>query len=235
MTRPAPAPFRTIDIIRDGVTPGEEQNSMADNSVVTSKYNAVTFIPRSLFEQFRRIANVYFLVITVLMMLGTYTSLFVSPLAPFSTLVPLILVLGVTMIKDGAEDLKRHRSDKRVRSTYTQGVILYKAFVPFCICSSGCLARWCCVLFFGGCCAMASNKEGLQHVRTPSCSPRRRKKKSTLSIKSGVQNLIPRGLCGDFSRRVSRSVGSSLGSKPASTPCCGKRVVWLAFLVHSNA
>ena len=90
---------------------------MADNSVVTSKYNVVTFIPRSLFEQFRRIANVYFLVITVLMMLGTYTSLFVSPLAPFSTLVPLILVLGVTMIKDGAEDLKRHRSDKRVRNS----------------------------------------------------------------------------------------------------------------------
>lgn len=115
MTKPAPAPFRTIDIIRDGVTPGQEQSTMADNSVVTSKYNAVTFIPRSLFEQFRRIANVYFLVITVLMMLGTYTSLFVSPLAPFSTLVPLILVLGVTMIKDGAEDLKRHRSDKRVR------------------------------------------------------------------------------------------------------------------------
>lgn len=115
MTKQAPAPFRTIDIIRDGVTPGQEQSTMADNSVVTSKYNAVTFIPRSLFEQFRRIANVYFLVITVLMMLGTYTSLFVSPLAPFSTLVPLVLVLGVTMIKDGAEDLKRHRSDKRVR------------------------------------------------------------------------------------------------------------------------
>lgn len=87
---------------------------MADNSIVTSKYNVVTFFPRSLFEQFRRIANVYFLVISILMMVGWYTSLFVSPLSPFSTLVPLILVLGVTMIKDGAEDLKRHRSDKRV-------------------------------------------------------------------------------------------------------------------------
>lgn len=114
MTRPAPAPFRTIDIIREGLTPGQEQSTMADNSVVTSKYNLITFVPRSLFEQFRRIANIYFLVISILMMLGWYTTLFVSPLAPFSTLIPLILVLGVTMIKDGAEDLKRHRSDRRV-------------------------------------------------------------------------------------------------------------------------
>lgn len=115
MTKPAPAPFRTIDIIRDGVTVREEQKAMADNSVVTSKYNPITFIPRSLFEQFRRLANVYFLVISVLMTLGTYTTLFVSPLAPFSTLIPLLLVIGVTMIKDGAEDLKRHRSDNKVK------------------------------------------------------------------------------------------------------------------------
>lgn len=114
LTRPAPATFRKIDIIREGLMPGQEQSAMADNSVVTSKYNVITFIPRSLFEQFRRIANIYFLVISVLMMLGTYTTLFTSPLTPFSTLIPLILVLGVTMIKDGAEDLKRHRSDKRV-------------------------------------------------------------------------------------------------------------------------
>ncbi|CAB1096353.1 unnamed protein product [Ectocarpus sp. CCAP 1310/34] len=113
LTRPEIKPFRTIDILREGVIAGEEQSAMADNSVVTSKYNVITFVPRSLFEQFRRIANVYFLVISVLMMLGWYTDLFESPLAPFSTLIPLILVLSVTMIKDGAEDLKRHRSDNR--------------------------------------------------------------------------------------------------------------------------
>lgn len=115
MTRPEPKPFRTIEILREGVSAGQEQSLMANNSVVTSKYNLITFVPRSLFEQFRRIANIYFLVISVLMMLGTYTTLFTSPLKPYSTLIPLVLVLMVTMIKDGAEDLKRHRSDKRVR------------------------------------------------------------------------------------------------------------------------
>lgn len=115
MTRPEVQPFRTIDVLREGVSAGPVQSVMADNTVVTSKYNVVTFVPRSLFEQFRRIANIYFLVISVLMVLGTYTTLFTSPLKPYSTLVPLVLVLLVTMVKDGAEDLKRHRSDKRVR------------------------------------------------------------------------------------------------------------------------
>ena len=115
MTRPEVKPFRTIKILREGVSADAEQCLMANNSVVTSKYNLITFVPRSLFEQFRRIANVYFLVISVLMMLGTYTELFSSPLKPYSTIVPLVLVLMVTMVKDGAEDLKRHRSDKRVR------------------------------------------------------------------------------------------------------------------------
>lgn len=115
MSRPEPEAFRTIDVLREGVTAGPEQSAMADNRVVTSKYNVLSFVPRSLFEQFRRVANIYFLVISVLMVLGTYyPSLFVSPLEPFSTLFPLVLVLIVTMFKDGAEDLKRHRSDKRV-------------------------------------------------------------------------------------------------------------------------
>ena len=45
---------------------------MANNAVVTSKYNAVTFMPWSLFEQFRCIANIYFSVISILMVIGTY-------------------------------------------------------------------------------------------------------------------------------------------------------------------
>ncbi|CAM9603064.1 unnamed protein product, partial [Ectocarpus sp. 12 AP-2014] len=132
LTRPEIKPFRTIDILREGVVGGEEQSAMADNSVVTSKYNVITFVPRSLFEQFRRIANVYFLVISVLMMLGWYTDLFESPLAPFSTLIPLILVLSVTMVKDGAEDLKRHRSDNRVNNTEATAMDIHTrgGFVP---------------------------------------------------------------------------------------------------------
>lgn len=132
MTRPEVQPFRTITVLREGVSADAEQCLMANNSVVTSKYNLITFVPRSLFEQFRRIANVYFLVISVLMMLGTYTELFSSPLKPYSTIVPLVLVLMVTMVKDGAEDLKRHRSDKRVREEWEFRLsLLFLVFIYF--------------------------------------------------------------------------------------------------------
>ncbi|WRX19791.1 P-type ATPase [Theobroma cacao] len=55
------------------------------NYVSTTKYTAVNFIPKSLFEQFRRVANIYFLVAACVSF---------SPLAPYSApslLVPLIV------------------------------------------------------------------------------------------------------------------------------------------------
>lgn len=82
-----------------------------DNAVSTSKYTLLSFIPKSLFEQFRRLANVYFLVIIVLLMLGKYTRLFQAPLTPYTTLFPLLVVLAVTMGKEGVEDVKRHWAD----------------------------------------------------------------------------------------------------------------------------
>ncbi len=97
--------------------PGEPDNFVkrqalfVGNAVVTAKYTPLTFIPRCLLEQFRRVANSYFLFISFLMLLGTYTNLFDSPLAPWSTLLPLIVVLAISAGKEGAEDLKRHRAD----------------------------------------------------------------------------------------------------------------------------
>ncbi|KAL0442361.1 UNVERIFIED_CONTAM: putative phospholipid-transporting ATPase 5 [Sesamum latifolium] len=46
-----------------------------NNYVSTTKYNLITFLPRALFEQFRRVANLYFLLAAVLS---------VTPLAAFN-------------------------------------------------------------------------------------------------------------------------------------------------------
>jgi magnesium-transporting ATPase (P-type) len=63
------------------------------------------------------VANVYFLGISLLMMLGTYApQVFESPLSAYSTLGPLALVLAITMAKEGAEDWKRHSSDREVNN-----------------------------------------------------------------------------------------------------------------------
>ena len=54
-----------------------------DNRISTSRYNCFNFIPKTVFMQFRRVANVYFLIMSVLMWIGTYyPTLFSSPLSP---------------------------------------------------------------------------------------------------------------------------------------------------------
>lgn len=39
---------------------------LQNNAIRTSKYNLLTFLPLNLFEQFRRLANAYFLFLLVL-------------------------------------------------------------------------------------------------------------------------------------------------------------------------
>eukprot|EP00736_Rhodelphis_marinus_P000457 Rmarinus@m.8664 len=93
-----------------------EQFKFCDNSINTAKFNAVSFLPISIAVQFRRIANFYFLIISILMILGSYTSLFESPLSPFSTFFTLCIVLLLTSAKEGMEDLKRHKSDREINN-----------------------------------------------------------------------------------------------------------------------
>lgn len=73
------------------------------NYVSTTKYNVVTFFPKALFEQFRRVANLYFLLAAIL----SLTS--VSPYSSASLIAPLVFVVGVSMCKEALEDWRRFR------------------------------------------------------------------------------------------------------------------------------
>ncbi|XP_060098563.1 phospholipid-transporting ATPase IF isoform X3 [Heteronotia binoei] len=80
----------------------------ADNRIISSKYTVWNFVPKNLFEQFRRIANFYFLIIfLVQLMIDTPTS-------PVTSGLPLFFVITVTAIKQGYEDWLRHKSDNEV-------------------------------------------------------------------------------------------------------------------------
>jgi phospholipid-translocating ATPase len=75
--------------------------SFPSNSVSTTKYNVITFVPKSLFEQFRRVANMYFLVTACL----SYTDL--APYSGTTAVIPLVFVILATMIKELIEDWRR--------------------------------------------------------------------------------------------------------------------------------
>jgi len=62
----------------------------------------------------------YFLFIAVLMIIGTYTSLFPTPMAPWSTIAVLTLVVSISVIKGGLEDMKRHDADLETNSRIVQ-------------------------------------------------------------------------------------------------------------------
>ncbi|XP_043930717.1 phospholipid-transporting ATPase IC isoform X2 [Protopterus annectens] len=88
-----------------------KSSKYADNSIKTSKYNVITFLPRNLIEQFQRAANFYFLVLLILQCIPQ-----ISTLSWYTTLVPLLLVLGITAIKDLADDITRHTSDNEINN-----------------------------------------------------------------------------------------------------------------------
>ncbi|KAM9323032.1 phospholipid-transporting ATPase ID-like [Pholidichthys leucotaenia] len=90
----------------------------ANNAIKTSKYNIFTFLPLNLFEQFRRLANAYFLFLLILQLIPQ-----VSSLSWFTTAVPLVVVLSITAVKDATDDISRHRCDNQVNNRKTDVLI----------------------------------------------------------------------------------------------------------------
>ncbi|CAG9465195.1 unnamed protein product [Pedinophyceae sp. YPF-701] len=82
----------------------------ANNSISTTKFTIFTFLPKGLYEQFRRLANLYFLMVAIISCTP------ISPLTPVTFVVPLVFVLGVSLIKEGVEDRQRYRNDCEVNN-----------------------------------------------------------------------------------------------------------------------
>jgi hypothetical protein len=66
-----------------------------DNYISTTKYNLFTFIPKGLLFQFCRLSNVYFLFTAIIQSIPL-----ISPLTSLTAIIPLIFVLGVSLIRE---------------------------------------------------------------------------------------------------------------------------------------
>jgi phospholipid-transporting ATPase len=91
---------------------GIHEDGYASNSVSTSRYNILTFLPVNLFVQFMNPVNLYFLLIAVLQLIPSISLTGGLP----TVAVPLAIVVIVNMIKDGIEDYRRHVSDNKENS-----------------------------------------------------------------------------------------------------------------------
>ena len=79
------------------------------NKICTSKYTFLTWAPKSLVLQFRRAANVYFLIISILTAQESF-----SPKNPISMIGTFAAILIFTMFKEAYEDYFRHKADNEV-------------------------------------------------------------------------------------------------------------------------
>jgi len=94
-------------IIHLNDAPANASQKFMDNHVSTAKYNLATFLPKFLFEQFSKYANLFFLFTAIIQQVPN-----VSPTNKYTTIAPLAIVLLVSAIKEAVEDIKRHNSDQ---------------------------------------------------------------------------------------------------------------------------
>lgn len=81
---------------------GNKRRQMFKNNFIkTSKYNCLNFIPKNLFYQFTKMANIYFLVMMGLQMIKPISITAGQP----TIALPLGFVTLVSMVKDIIEDM----------------------------------------------------------------------------------------------------------------------------------
>lgn len=116
-----PAPFWT-KITRRKRRPSRHRyvkvlgrNDFVNNAISTAKYNLFSFLPKFLFEQFRKYANIFFLFIALMQQIPN-----VSPTGRYTTLVPLLIIISLSALKEIFEDIKRHRASHKINHSTTQ-------------------------------------------------------------------------------------------------------------------
>ena len=94
------------------------QKQHISNTIRSSKYNAWNFLPRQLFAQFSKLANFYFLCVSILQMIPG-----LSTTGTYTTIVPLMFFVSLSMAKEGLEDFRRYKLDKEENNRYAS--VLY--------------------------------------------------------------------------------------------------------------
>lgn len=82
------------------------------NAIKTTKYTLLFFIPMNLFEQFHRLANIYFVGLAILNFVPV-----VNAFEPEIALIPICVIMCLTALKDAWEDFRRYQSDRKLNNT----------------------------------------------------------------------------------------------------------------------
>lgn len=96
----------------EGQEKGKQPNRhFPGNAIQTTKYTLFLFIPMNLFEQFHRLANLYFVGLAILNFVPV-----VNAFQPEVALIPICIILALTALKDAWEDFRRYQSDRKLNN-----------------------------------------------------------------------------------------------------------------------
>ncbi|KAG8004106.1 putative phospholipid-transporting ATPase VB [Nibea albiflora] len=97
----------------EGLEKGKQPNRyFPGNAIKTTKYSLLFFIPMNLFEQFHRLANIYFVGLAILNFVPV-----VNAFQPEVALIPICVIMCLTALKDAWEDFRRYQSDRKLNNT----------------------------------------------------------------------------------------------------------------------
>jgi len=103
------------------LTDERTQKPHINNTIRSSKYNAWNFLPRQLFAQFSKLANFYFLCVSILQMIPG-----LSTTGTYTTIVPLLFFVSLSMAKEGYEDFRRYKLDKEENNRFASVLHAYR-------------------------------------------------------------------------------------------------------------
>lgn len=95
-----------------------------NNFIRSCRYTLWNFLPRQLFAQFSKLANFYFLCVSILQMIPG-----LSTTGNYTTIVPLTFFVVLSMAKEGYDDLRRYKLD-RVENNQSASVLQAKIRNP---------------------------------------------------------------------------------------------------------
>ncbi|KAI1078753.1 phospholipid-translocating P-type ATPase [Whalleya microplaca] len=77
------------------------------NYIRSSRYTVWSFLPKQLYFQFSKLANFYFLVVSIMQLIPG-----LSTTGKYTTIAPLLVFVAISMAKEGYDDFRRYKLDK---------------------------------------------------------------------------------------------------------------------------
>ena len=85
----------------------KRKGEFISNKVRTARYTVANFLPKQLVAQFSKLANIYFLFVSILQLIPG-----LSPTGQYTTVLPLCLFVALAMLREAYDDYHRHKQDR---------------------------------------------------------------------------------------------------------------------------